>query len=359
MKKTPARLADGREIIYFDENDDACRELLDPRQLPEMATASEIRFDPVLREWVVISSHRQERTHLPPSDECPLCPSTPDRHTEIPSADYDVVVFENRFPSLTPHSCERTEANGPLFSQRAGIGRCEVVCFASDHNLAFADLTPGRARTILEAWTDRTQALSELPQIEQVFCFENRGRDIGVTLHHPHGQIYAYPFVAPRTQRALDSAHRYRERTWHNLFADLLAAEQHHQTRIITRSRHWTAFVPAAARWPIEIHIYPQRQVPDLPALNDDERDDFTHLYLDLLRRLDHLYDQPLPYIAAWHQAPVRFHRDLAYLHLELFSIRRAPGKLKHLAGSESVMGVFINDVTPEQAAKRLRDTCP
>jgi UDPglucose--hexose-1-phosphate uridylyltransferase len=356
MKKTLGRLADGREIIYFDESDDAQRELLDGRRLAGSPTKSEIRFDPLLREWVVMASHRQGRTHLPSSDDCPLCPSTDDRYTEIPSPSYDVVAFENRFPSLTFDGLRGVEdvADG-WSSRRQGAGRCEVLCFAADHDVAFADLSPGRVRTVMEAWSDRTLALSELPHVEQVFCFENRGPEIGVTLHHPHGQIYAYPFVTPRTQRVLDSAHRYRERTWRNLFADTLTSEQREEIRVVSRTEHWTAFVPAAARWPVEVHLYPNRQVPDLPALTDDERDDFCHLYLDLLRRMDGLFDQPLPYISAWHQAPVRFHRDLAYLHLELFSIRRAPGKLKYLAGSESAMGVFVNDVLPETTAQRLR----
>lgn len=359
MKKTVSQLADGREIVYFDESDDAKRTLVDTRTLPPTSTAAQLRFDPVLREWVAIASHRQSRTHLPPSDECPLCPSTAGRHTEIPSASYDVVVFENRFPSFTTADgpMPRLVDHGdPLFSRRAGAGRCEVVCFTPDHDTSFAQLPPERVRTVMDAWADRTLALSGIPNVEQVFCFENRGEEIGVTLHHPHGQIYAYPFVTPRTHRMLDSARHYRERTWRNLFADVLAAERKAETRVVTQTEHWTAFVPAAARWPVEIHLYPNRQVPDLPALTDAERDDFCHVYLDVLRRMDGMFDQPLPYISAWHQAPTRFNRDLAYLHLQLFSIRRAPNKLKYLAGSESGMGVFINDVLPEDAAERLRE---
>ncbi|HLR93551.1 MAG TPA: galactose-1-phosphate uridylyltransferase, partial [Jiangellaceae bacterium] len=159
----------------------------------------------------------------------------------------------------------------------------------------------------------------------------------------------------PRTTRMLASARRYRERAGGNLFADVLATEQA-GARVITRSQHWTAFVPAAARWPVEVHVYPHRHIPDIPALTDAERDDFVGVYLDLLRRFDALYDAPLPYIAAWHQAPVRTGRDLAYLHLQLFSIRRSADKLKYLAGSESGMGAFITDVLPEDVAGRLRE---
>lgn len=361
MKKTRARLADGREIVYFDETDDANRVLVDVRDLPETTTRSEIRYDALLDESVVIASHRQGRTHLPPSDQCPLCSSTETRKTEIPSSSYDVVVFENRFPSFATSVAEVaastvTSGDTDLFARKPGYGRCEVVCFTSDHDSSFSRLTPSRVRTVVEAWVDRTIALSDLPHVEQVFCFENRGEEIGVTLNHPHGQIYGYPFVTPRTRLMLNNARRYRGRTRRNLFADVLAAEQADRSRIVSHGEHWTAFVPAAARWPMEVHLYPNRQVPDLPALSDEERDEFAEIYLDVLHRLDALYDSPMPYIAAWHQAPVRIDRDLAYLHLEVFSIRRAAGKLKYLAGSESGMGAFINDVMPEHAAALLRD---
>lgn len=338
-RRTSDRLADGREIIYFDLADDAARDAVDLRDLPPSTHTSQLRYDRRYEEWVVIASHRQGRTHLPPTDSCPLCPSVQGRRTEIPASDYDVVAFENRFPSLVE-----------------GTGRCEVVCFSSDHEASFADLPVEQARLVVDAWADRTEELQRLPEVAQVFCFENRGEEIGVTLSHPHGQIYGYPFVTPRTERALAAARRHLERTGRHLHAELLAEEQATGERVVLAAEHWTAFVPSAARWPVEVHLYSHRQVPDLPALTDAERDELAVVYRRLLRGLDRLYDAPLPYIAAWYQAPARADRELAHLHLELFSVRRAESKLKFLAGSESGMGVFINDVTPEAAAQRLRE---
>jgi UDPglucose--hexose-1-phosphate uridylyltransferase len=360
LKKTPVRLADDREIIYFDEHDDAVRVLLDPRDLPAATPASTIRHDVVLDEWVALAGHRQDRVHLPPDDECPLCPSRDGRQTEIPSADYDVVVFENRFPSfgLPVAGVEESRAE-PLSFERTGAGRCEVVCFTAEHDASFSALPPARVRTVLEAWTDRTAALSALPYVEQVFCFENRGEEIGITLSHPHGQIYAYPFVTPRTGRMLANARAHREHTGRNLFSDVLAAERRDGKRIVERGEYWTAFVPFAARWPLEVHLYPNRRLADLTSLSEEERDEFSWLYLDILRRMEAVYDDSLPYIAGWHQAPARLDRDLAYLHLQVFSIRRAPGKLKYLAGSEAAMGAFVNDVPPETAARLLREARP
>lgn len=356
MRRTAATLADGREIIYFDHDDAPARVLDDPRDLPPVSTRSLLRHDPLLDEWVAMASHRQTRTFLPPTDQCPLCPSRDGKHTEIPSPDYDVAVFENRFPSLsTAAVLDPADTGTPLVAHRPGIGRCEVVCFTSDHSSSFARLSHDQARLVVETWADRTTALSAIDGVEQVFCFENRGEEIGVTLAHPHGQIYAYPYVTPRTARMQEVARRYATSTGRHLQDDVLAEERAGE-RVIVASEHWTAFVPAAARWPVEVHLYPHRRVPDIPSLNDAERDDFVEVYLDVLRRFDALYDAPLPYIAAWHQAPVRTGRDLSSLHLQVFSIKRAADKLKYLAGSESGMGAFITDVLPEDVARRLRN---
>ncbi len=357
MKVTSGRLADGREIVFFDRADDAERLVVDKRDLPVVETRSEVRYDVLADEWVAVTAHRQGRTHLPPADQCPLCPTRPDHLTEIPEPDYDVVVFENRFPSFATDVPDVAgQVDDPLFARRPARGRCEVVCFTSDHTGSFAALSVEHARLVVDAWAHRTQALSQLDVVQQVFCFENRGQEIGVTLHHPHGQIYAYPFVPPTSERMLAAARRHRDETGENLFAEVLAAELRAGTRVVWQSEHWAAFVPAAARWPVEVHLYPRRQVADLSALDDAERDDLAVSYLQLLRGLDALFGVPLPYIAGWFQAPVREHRDLAWLHLRLFSIRRAPDKLKYLAGSESAMGAFINDITPEDMAARLRD---
>ena len=349
MKKTSTRLADGRELIYYDLRDDTVRDAVDRRPLERTVTTSEVRRDVLLGDSVAIASHRQGRTYHPPADQCPLCPTTGDRLSEIPDSSYDVAVFENRFPSLAGDS-----------------GRCEVDCFTSDHDASFASLTEEQAALVLDAWTDRTSELSHLPSVEQVFCFENRGEEIGVTLGHPHGQIYAYPFTTPRTALMLRSLATHKEATGgENLFDSVLERELAGE-RVVLEGEHWAAFVPYAAHWPYEVHLYPKRRVPDLLGLDEAARTEFPKVYLELLRRFDRIFGEgepPTPYISAWHQAPFGtleefdgVSRDDFALHLELFTIRRTSGKLKFLAGSESGMSVFINDVPPEFAAQRLRE---
>ncbi|MCU1482112.1 MAG: galactose-phosphate uridylyltransferase [Subtercola sp.] len=382
-------LADGRELIYYDDADTnlAPERLPDERVLdPRPATAS-MRQDALTGEWISIAAARNNRVFLPPANLDPLAPQAPDNPSEVPSL-YDVAVFENRSPSfgpelagdgresITPGSAGSAAGSAPsprsagpagspespgagrepaegieLGRARASIGRCEVVCFSPEREGSFGSLGTSRARTVIEAWADRTAVLQALPGVEQVFPFENRGEQVGVTLHHPHGQIYSYPFVSPRTQRLIASIESYGP----TLFADILAFEQAGE-RMIVQGEHWSAFVPFAARWPIEVHLLPHRQVPDLASTSGAERDELAVLYPRVLRAIDALYPTPTPYIAGWHQAPVNTHRDDIRLMLQVTSPRRAADRLKFLAGSESAMGAFIGDIPPETTAARLRE---
>ena len=344
-------LADGRELIYFDDADTSLtpERAIDTRELDPRPETAMMRQDVLTGEWISIAAARQNRAFLPPAHLDPLAPSTPANPSEVPS-NYDVAVFENKSPSFGPLLGERDLRGVGLGRTSPAIGRCEVVCFSPESEGSFASLSESRARTVIEAWAQRTAALSAMPGIEQVFPFENRGEAIGVTLHHPHGQIYAYPYVTPRTQRLLAAVE-----TLPNLFDRILEFELASE-RVVLAGEHWTAFVPFAARWPIEVHMLPHRQVPDLAATSDPERDELAALYLRLLRGVDALYDTPTPYIAAWHQAPVSVGRDDIRLMLQLTSPRRAESKLKFLAGSEAAMGAWIGDVTPEATAALVRE---
>lgn len=364
IRRTSTTLSDGRELIYFDDSPaPPVRDAADLRGLTAVEHGGELRWDARVGQWVTLAAHRMDRTHQPAAADNPLAPTRAGRRTEIPADAYDVVVFENRFPSLHGAPSPETMLDGePLWPRRAAAGRCEVLCFSPDPDASLADLGPTRMRTVIEAWADRTRELGALPGVEQVFCFENRGAEIGVTLPHPHGQIYAYPFLPPDTVAVLEQSHRHAETTGRNLLDDLLAAELRSGRRIVSEGEHWVAYVPAAARWPVELELAPRRHVPDLCALTDAERAELAEFYPELLRRLDRFFTgsggapMPLPYVSAWHQAPVNTGREEFRLHLRLFSVRRSADKIKYLAGSESAMGAWINDTTPEAIADRLRE---
>jgi len=354
---TTWRLADGRELLFFSLPGHTPAPVADRRPLPQREPGqSQLRLDGQTGRWVTIAPGRQDRTHLPDVADCPLCPDPSGLTTEVPAADYDVVVFENRFPSFAGATVDPRAAGDDLFVSAAGSGRCEMICFASNHFGSFADLEHFHARLVVDAWRHRSANLMTRPGIAQVFCFENRGEEIGVTLTHPHGQIYGYPFIPPRTVEMLRQADLHRKAHGRNLFADILAYEVSDGRRVIARTEFFTAFVPFAARWPVEVHIYPNRFVSNLIELDDAELDDFTRMYLDILQRFDRLYSAPLPYMSALHQyTDSQAQRD-GYFHVELMSIRRTATKVKYLAASESAMDAFISDVTPESVAARLRD---
>lgn len=355
---TPWTLADGRDLLFFDLPGQRSAPVPDRRPLPPPAESqSELRLDRTTGEWVIIAALRQQRTYKPPADQCPLCPGPTGLTSEIPAPDYDVAVFENRFASLAgaDGSPFRLSPGAGDFVSEPSHGRCEVVCFSSDHTGSFAQLSGEHARLVVEVWRHRTQNLLARTGIEQVFCFENRGEEIGVTLTHPHGQIYGYPYLTPRTQAMLRQAEIHRVDYGTNLFADILAHEVADNTRIIARSDTFTAFIPFAARWPVEVHIYPNRFVHNLLELDHAELTGFSEIYQTVLQRLDRMYDEPLPYMSGLHQySDTHTQRD-GYFHAQVISTRRSATKLKYLASSESVMGAFINDVGPESVAEQLR----
>ncbi|CAL8896225.1 galactose-1-phosphate uridylyltransferase [Kocuria varians] len=366
VRVTRGRLADQREIIFFDDTEPylsgtETRRIHDPRPLGARSLpphdAAAIRTDPLTGDPVALAAHRMNRTFLPPADEDPLAPAG--RGTvasEIPEPDYDVVVFENRFPSLQgPLETLRDE---PLFHETTPAGRCEVVCFTPDQDGSFATLGTDRARTVVEAWTHRTRELQALENVVQVAPFENRGEEIGVTLHHPHGQIYGFSALPPYTTAVQRRAAEWREQTGGDLLQAVLDAELEAGDRVIAQSPHWVAYVPWAAKWPVEFMVVPRRAARDFTVLTDREKDELTRLYVDLLGRLDRFFPgvERMPYISVWHQVPTAGGEDISRMWLHVFSLLRAPGKLKYLAGAESGLGAWINDTTPERIAARFRE---
>jgi len=361
VTRTDRLLMDGRTIRYYDTQGQSrlARDERDPERRPDIG---QMRVDPLTNEWVVMAAHRQDRLFLPPKELNPLAPSRPGFLTEIPEADYEVVVFDNRSPSLREPTDLRDGHTLPTntvnFDTPAvpALGKCEVLCFTSDDEASFKDLSLRQIRTVLEAWRDRTEELSSLAYIEHIAPFENRGEEVGVTLSHPHGQIYAYSYIPPKTAKMLEVAREHFNRTGRALLDDLIKREIEDGRRIISENQEWIAFVPYASRYPFEIHIAPKRPVPDLAALDETACQQFPALAKEVLQRLDGIFGMKMAYIAAWHQAPVRQGRDFFRLHWQITSVRRAPGKLKYLAGSESAFGAFMMDLWPEDSAAQLRN---
>ena len=437
MRITATKLSDGRDFFYIDDNPEyvsghKTRELIDPRKLAYRFTSHvdsegnevpsevpQMRQDPLTGDWIPMSRLWAKRpaailgedsnNHDSADSADSAKDSSPSRidpfagrkaqceyqDGEIPDEDYDVVVFENRYPAMAqvagvPNTTTYVDGN-PLWKQAPAAGRCEVICFSSNENMLPANLSVLRMRTIVEAWAFRTAEISQIEGIEQIYPFENHGSQIGVTLHHPHGQIYAYPFIAPRLEQELRHTEAYFERTGSNLLKDLMNSEIEAKKRVIMHNHSWVAYVPAAARWPLEVHVAPVRDVLTLDQLDDQERWDLAQIYITLLKRANKFFGLSssnagdssaksfassaafdlssgasdanssdfvdLPYVAAWHQAPVHDSRRSHYrLNLQFFSFMRDANKIKYLAGSEAGMASWISDTTPELIASRFQE---
>jgi UDPglucose--hexose-1-phosphate uridylyltransferase len=317
----------------------------------------ERRLDPVENAWRLLSTARQERTFLPGESECPLCPS-PDGapETEIPRDAFEIAVFDNKFPPLVADPPAPSPAGAPYRTARA-VGAAEVVVYTDDHDATLAQLGRDRIEALIHVWADRYAELGSRREVEYVFIFENRGAEVGVTLHHPHGQIYAYPDVPARVARRLERARCHLEAHRTCVHCDVVARERADGVRTIAQTESFTAFVPFAPRFPYEVHVLSRRHAASLLDLTDPERASLAEILESVLRAYDALFGFPLPYVMSVHQSPTDDGRNapISHFQIEFAPIHRTSTKLKYIAGSELGAGAFVLDARPEDTACELR----
>ncbi len=357
MVKHRLRKPDGRALLlYGDEPFPEGLVAPQPEGSPVEAR-SQLRWHPFRSEWVAYASHRQDRTFLPPADWDPLAPGAPGQPTELPDVAWTIAVFENRFPALEL----RAPAPEPnIVVTEPGVGVCEVVVYTRARTGSLADLPLPHVEMLLDVWADRTGELGENPRIQYVMPFENRGAEVGATLHHPHGQIYAYPFVPPIPARALEAEKRHLERHGSPLLADHLRAELEDRRRVVWCGHAAASFVPAFARYPYEVWVAPIEPVERLADLTAAQRHDLAFALQDLVRRYDAIREAPFPYVMVLHQAPTDGapHPE-THVRFEFYPQYRSPERLKYLAGTEIGAGMFTNDALPEAKAAELQALLP
>jgi UDPglucose--hexose-1-phosphate uridylyltransferase len=266
-------------------------------------------------------------------------------------------VFENRFPSLVADPPPPSVRGSDLYCVAPGRGATEVVVYSDDHDTTFAQLGPERITMLIDVWADRYAELGARDEVDYVLVFENKGVAMGVTLNHPHGQIYAYPDIPPRPRLELTTAvaHLARHRTC--VFCDIVARERADGVRIVTENRSFVAYVPFAARFPYEVHVAVRRHAASLLDLTDPERRLLAELLETVTQAYDRLFGFSMPYVMAVHQSPTDEGRweAVSHLHVEFMPPHRTATRLKYLAGSELGGGAFINDTLPERTAAELR----
>ena len=312
------------------------------------------RWHPLRGEWVTYAGHRQARTFLPPADFDPLAPTT-DRTapTELPSGNYDVAVFENRFPTFFAGA---TAAPPSIVPTLPANGAAEVVVYTQERVGSLGGLPLWHVELVLGALAARCRDLAAREDVLYVFPFENRGIEVGVTLHHPHGQIYAYPFLPPIAARELEQQAQFFSAHGRGLLKTQLDAERADGRRIIAERERALAVLPVCARYAYELWIAPLRPVPLLHDLTEEELTDLATVLKTSLMKLDALWNRAMPYILVLHQAPTDgAEHPEAHLHFEIYPALRMPGRLKYLAGSETGAGAFTADTIPEEKAAELR----
>jgi len=354
MHKRTLVKPDGRRLLLYGREP-----LADDLGAPSPSTAPHtpnphLRWHPLRGEWVAYAGYRQHRTFLPPPEYNPLAPSRSTEHpTEVPDGRWDVAVFENLFPTLSLRAHDAPPLTVPTAPAR---GVCEVVVFTPDAAATLGRLPLAHVALIVDVWADRYEELGRRPEIAYVYPFENRGVEVGVTLHHPHGQIYAYPFVPPVAARELEQQRAHYEQHGRGLLEEMIAHEIAGAARVVYQGPHVVAFTPVCARYSYEVWVAPVHPAPSFAALTADARRDFARAMKTVLLKYDGLWGQPFPYILAFHQAPTdgAAHPE-AHLHAEFYPAYRMRGRLKYLAGSEIGAGVFTADSLPEETVKELQ----
>jgi len=309
-----------------------------------------LRFDPLTREWVNIVGSRQSRPNLP-TTECPFCVGG----LEAPEP-YDVRWFTNRWPALDPgDALDLVTATATGTTTVPATGACEVVLFSPEHSESLSTLPVEQVRKVVDLWADRTRALLARPEIEYVLVFENRGREVGATIDHPHGQIYGYPFVPPVPAREAAVAREHGCAVCAELASESAARE-----RIVTEHGDWVAWVPYASGYAYGLRIAPRTHTGSLTDLGDASRDALAATLVDALARFDRLWPgtghERFPYLLWFHQAPAGG-GDEWHLHAHVAPPLRAPGVARYVASGEVGSGVLSNPVVPETAAEALRNS--
>jgi UDPglucose--hexose-1-phosphate uridylyltransferase len=313
---------------------------------------TELRWNPTVREWVSTASHRQNRPQMP-TDWCPFCPGS----GRVPDH-YDVHLYPNDFAALSIPAPKPAIRGDDFYRVAPSHGKCDVVLYHPDHRTSMPQLSLGHLVKVVRLWRKRFEELKRTPGIRYVLIFENKGAVIGVTMPHPHGQIYAFPYIPPRLDRELDAARDYKRSKGRCLYCDILKKERRARLRVVAENNAFTAFIPFYARWPYEVHIFPRRHVEAIDRFRPAEERGLAEILKWVTLKYDNLYGFSFPYMMLLHQAPVKGKFDF-HFHIEFYPPHRSKDKIKYLASVETGAGSFLNDSLAEEKASELRAVRP
>ena len=314
---------------------------------------TELRWNPTAREWVSTASHRQHRPQMP-ADWCPFCPGS----GRVPD-NYDVYIYPNDFPAFSIPPPEPAIEGDDFYRVERSRGKCDVVLYHPDHNTSLPQLPLEHLVKLVKLWRSRFVELKRMPGIRYVLIFENKGAVIGVTMPHPHGQIYAFPFIPPRLEKEVSAARAHYRAHGRCVFCEVLKRERRDGRRIVAENAAFTALIPFYARWPYEVHIFSRRHLGALDEFRPAEEKALAEILKWVTQKYDNLFGFSFPYMMLLHQAPVRGKHPYFHFHIEFYPPHRSKDKLKYLASVETGGGSFLNDSLAEEKAAELRAVKP
>jgi UDPglucose--hexose-1-phosphate uridylyltransferase len=322
---------------------------------------AELRWNPMIKDWVMIASDRQNRAINLTSNDCLFCPGG--RDGKIPDH-YDLFYFENDTPALKQNPSEPelpvTQSGGDIYTVAPAYGKCEVILYSDDHNASFCDLSEEHIAKLVNLWTDRFIELEKDERIKYVYIFENRGETVGVSIIHPHGQIYGYSVIPKKIEIELESCEEYYSEHKKCLFCRMTEEEVDFGKRIIYENESFIAYIPFFADYAYGVYIVPKRHILYIKDLNGTEKTDYADILKKITGAYDSLFDTKFPYMLCMHNAPVNTHKtDLDkfyHFHVEIYPPMRSVDKQQYQASSETGVWAHCNPTRPEDKAQDLRD---
>ncbi|MDB5083820.1 MAG: galactose-phosphate uridylyltransferase, family 1 [Bacilli bacterium] len=312
---------------------------------------AELRYNPLLDDWTMVASNRQHRPNMP-QDYCPFCPGS----GKVPDH-YEVHQHDNDFPALSPNPPEPDPVATALYRTEQSVGKCEVILYSPEHTVTLPELPVDHLVKLVNLWTDRFSALSQDPRHKYVMIFENRGAECGVTMPHPHGQIYAYSQMPLKIRAELENCQKHFVSTGHCLICDMNSAEQEFEKRVIAENEHFLAYLPFFTDYPYGLFIVSKNHKTSLLDFTAAEKRSLAELLKDMTGAMDALFDKLFPYMMVIHQRPVNSEtvEDYYHFHIEFYPPLRDENKIKYYASSEMGAWAACNPHSVEDTAVHFR----
>lgn len=313
---------------------------------------AELRYNPLLDDWTMVAASRQHRPDMP-KDYCPFCPGS----NKVPD-NYDVYLYHNDFPVLREDPPEPDNVGGGPYRVRRSVGKCEVVLYSPNHHATIPDLSIAHLKKLVDLWTDTYKELAQRKEHEYVMIFENRGAEVGVTMPHPHGQIYAYPFVPLKVRTEIENAKAYKQQKGKNLFEDIMKEEKCFGKRVVWEDEHFIAFIPFFTDYPFGTFVMPKVQRLSLLDFTEEEKLSLALCLKELVGGMDKIYNRLFPYMMVMHPAPCHLEdaTDYYWFHIEFYPPLRGKNSIKYNASSETGAWAKANPTKVEDNAVLMRE---